>query len=110
MIIAAFTLGACINEKYFNLNWNMGEWDFKMSVKVYKMKDILSNTSRISNAFGSFNIKVTESDEKKKGVRRGDIKIKEMKKGKIIKDDYIKYEKLASKFDLEMTNFLLEEL
>ena len=33
-----------------------------------------------------------------------------MKRGKIIKDDYIKYEKLAGKFDLEMTNFLLEEL
>ena len=104
---ASIALGACIIEKHFTLDKNMEGWDHKMSASVDEMRDIIENAPRISEAMGSFKIKATESNEKKREFRRSIIIIKEMQKGDIIKYDNIDYKRPAEGFDPEMTEFVV---
>jgi N-acetylneuraminate synthase len=104
---ASIALGVCLVEKHFTLDKNMEGWDHKMSASVDEMKDIIENAPRISEAMGSFTIKATESDEKKREFRRSIIIVREMKKGEVIKYDNIDYKRPAGGFDPEMTEFIV---
>ena len=104
---ASIALGACIIEKHFTLDKNMEGWDHKISATIEEMRDIIKNAPRISEAMGTFRIKATESDEKKKEFRRSIIIIKEMKKGEVIKYDNIDYKRPSGGFDPEMTEFIV---
>ena len=105
--LASIALGACVIEKHFTLDKNMDGWDHKMSASVDEMRDIIENAPRISEAMGSFTIKATESDEKKREFRRSIIIVREMKKGEVIKYDNIDYKRPAGGFDPEMTEFIV---
>jgi len=104
---ASIALGVCLVEKHFTLDKNMEGWDHKMSASIDEMKDIIENAPRISEAMGSFTIKATESDEKKREFRRSIIIVREMKKGEVIKYDNIDYKRPAGGFDPEMTEFIV---
>ncbi|MBD1136488.1 N-acetylneuraminate synthase family protein [Pelagibacterales bacterium SAG-MED49] len=105
--LASIALGACVIEKHFTLDKNMEGWDHKISASVDELKNIIESAPRISEAMGSFRIKATESDEKKREFRRSIIIVKEMKKGEIITYDNIDYKRPGGGLDPEMTEFII---
>jgi len=105
--LASVALGACLIEKHFTLDKNMEGWDHKVSATKDEMKEIVENSSRISDALGSFRITATESDEKKKEFRRSIVITREMKKGEVIKLEDIDYKRPGGGFDPDMTDFLV---
>lgn len=105
--LAATALGACLIEKHFTLDKDMQGWDHKVSANKEEMKEIITNSKRISDALGSFRITATESAEKKKEFRRSIVLKDSMKKGSIITFDDIDYKRPGGNIDPEMTNFIV---
>jgi len=105
--LASVALGVCLIEKHFTLDKNMEGWDHKVSATKDEMKDIVENSTRISEALGSFRITATESDEKKREFRRSIVLTREMKKGEVISYEDIDYKRPGGAFDPDMTDFVV---
>lgn len=105
--LAAVALGASVIEKHFTLDKNMEGWDHKISATKQEMKVIVDDSKRISNALGSFRIKATESDEKKKEFRRSIVLTRAFKKGDVIKQDDIDYKRPGGGIKPGMTDFVI---
>ena len=105
--LASVALGSCLIEKHFTLDKNMEGWDHKVSATKEELKDIVENSTRISNSLGSFRITANETIEKKREFRRSIVLATEMKKGNIIKKEDLDYKRPGGGFDPEMTGFLV---
>jgi len=105
--LASIALGACLIEKHFTLDKNMEGWDHKVSATKDEMKEIVQNSTRVSEALGSFRITATETDEKKREFRRSIVLTREFKKGEIISLDDIDYKRPGGGFNPDMTEFVV---
>ncbi|MEY8200749.1 MAG: N-acetylneuraminate synthase family protein [Colwellia sp.] len=105
--LAAVALGACVIEKHFTLDKNMPGWDHKVSATPEELKDIVENTTRITNALGSFRITATESEIKKREFRRSVVITRDMSSGDTIKSEDIDYKRPGGGFKPEMTEYLI---
>ncbi len=105
--LASVALGACLIEKHFTLDKNMEGWDHKVSATKDEMKEIVKNSKRISDALGSFRIRATESNDKKREFRRSIVLTRELKEGEIIKKEDIDYKRPGGGFDPEMTEYVI---
>ena len=105
--LAAVALGACLIEKHFTLDKNMEGWDHKISATKEEMKIIVDNSIRITNALGSFRIKATESDEKKREFRRSIVTARDMKKGEVLNSKDIDSKRPGGGFDPDMEDYIV---
>jgi len=105
--LASVALGVCLIEKHFTLDKNMEGWDHKVSATKDEMKEIVQNSTRVSEALGSFRITATETDEKKREFRRSIVLTREFKKGEIISLDDIDYKRPGGGFNPDMTEFVV---
>jgi N-acetylneuraminate synthase len=105
--LASIALGACIVEKHFTLDKNMEGWDHKVSASKDEMQEIVTGAKRINEALGSFRIKATESDEKKREFRRSIVVTRELKMGDVIEFDDIDYKRPGFGLPPAMTEFVI---
>lgn len=105
--LAAVALGACLIEKHFTLDKNMEGWDHKISATKEEMKFIVENSTRITEALGSFRIKATETDEKKREFRRSIVISRDMKKGEVLNLKDIDYKRPGGGFDPDMEDYIV---
>jgi N-acetylneuraminate synthase len=105
--LASVAIGACLIEKHFTLDKDMEGWDHKVSATKEEMAEIVSNSIRICDALGSFRIKATETEEKKREFRRSIVITRDMKEGDVIKAEYIDYKRPGGNLNPEMTEFII---
>lgn len=105
--LAAVALGACVIEKHFTLDKDMEGWDHKVSANRQELEVIVKGARRINDALGSYRIKATESDEKKREFRRSIVITRDLVKGEAIKLEDIDYKRPGGGFDPEMTDFIV---
>ncbi|MCH7826987.1 MAG: N-acetylneuraminate synthase family protein [Bacteroidetes bacterium] len=105
--LASIALGACLIEKHFTLDKNMEGWDHKVSATKEEMSEIVIGSERITNALGTFQISVSETEEQKKEFRRSIVLTRNMRKGEIIKKEDLDYKRPGRGLKPEMTNFII---
>ncbi len=105
--LASVALGACLIEKHFTLDKNMEGWDHKVSATQDELASIVSGAKRVNDSLGSFRIRATESDEKKKEFRRSIVLKKSMRAGEIITMEDIDYKRPGGGLDPEMSDFVV---
>lgn len=105
--LASVALGVSLIEKHFTLDKNMEGWDHKVSATKDEMKEIVENSTRVSEALGSFRITATESEEKKREFRRSITLTRKIKQGEIIKIEDLDYKRPGGGFDPGMTEYLV---
>ncbi len=105
--LAAVALGACLLEKHFTLDKNMEGWDHKVSATKDELHEIVTGSTRVCEALGSYRVTATESDEKKREFRRSVVITRDLKQGDIIQAEDLDYKRPGGGFDPEMSRFLI---
>lgn len=83
--LAAVAKGAKIIEKHFTLGKNMPGWDHKVSANFEEMKQIVTQSERISKALGSFQRVLSDEERHNRALfRRSIVAARDIAFGKII--------------------------
>ena len=83
--LASVVKGACIIEKHFTLDKNLEGWDHAVSADEVELGIIVTKSKDIYKSLGSYNRKVTESEERVQSFRRSIVLTKKLSKGDKIK-------------------------
>jgi len=108
--LAAVVKGASVIEKHFTLDKNMSGWDHAVSANVAEMKEIVSQSKRITRALGKYRRIVSKDDlEKRKVFRRSIMANKNLRKNKKIKRNDIILLRPGTGIEPQMARLLINK-
>ena len=106
--LASIALGSCLIEKHFTLDKNMPGWDHAISADPKELKEIVTESKKISKALGNYYRTVTQAEEEKKlKFRRSVVALKNLQAGHVITRNDLVYKRPGTGIPPDEARFLV---